>query len=212
MRLEFNPTRITAVVMILLACTTIIQAQKEPPALDPLRMVDFHNVDWVPIVRALAEDEQVPIGFEADPKKPRSPITIHLTNVRTREILDGLVRVEPAYQWRDGGDFIEVFPVRGRSVFLDAPVSAFDLKDVGRNQAIDQLLSRPEVEAIMNSMNLRRQPAPGGVRDEASRFSLHLEATSLRQALNQIAKASGTNFWVFRTYTDGSFTVSLTTN
>jgi len=201
--------RITAVVLISLACTTFIRAQ-QAPSRDPLRVVQFQNIDLAAILAALAADEQVPIGFEGDPKKPRSPIAIHLTNVRTREILDGLVGVEPAYQWRDGGDFIEVFPVRGRSVFLDTPVSAFDLKDVSRSQAIDQLIGRPEVQAIMNSMNLKRQPASGATRDEASKFSLHLEATSLRQALNQIAKASGSYFWAFRTYTDGSFTIGLT--
>ena len=196
--------------LILLACITIVQAQA--PTRDQFRTVHFENVDLVPIVGVLAEDAQVPIGFEVDPQKPRSPITIHLTNVRTREILDGLVRVEPAYQWRDGGDFIEVFPVRGRSVFLDTPVSAFDLKDVGPNQAINQLLSRPEVEAIMNSMGLKRQSAPVAVRDEKSKFSLHLEAASLRQALNQIVKASGIYFWVFRTYADGSFALSFKVN
>jgi hypothetical protein len=205
----FRLSTITIVVLILLACTTIVQAQKEKPGRDPLRLVDFQNVDLVAIVHALAGGEQVPIGFEVDPKKARSPISIHLTNARTREILDGLIRVEPAYQWRDGGDFIEVFPVSGRSVFLDTPVNGFDLKDVSHNQAINQLLSRPEVEAIMNSMSLKRQPVPAGLRDQESRFSVHLESTSLRQALNQIAKASGTNFWVFRTYPDGSFAVSV---
>ena len=208
----FNLFKIPRMVLISIACATMVCAQKAPPQPTQLRTVQFGNLDLGTILAQLGPMEHLPIGFEVDPKKPRSSINLHLTNVVTREILDGLVRVEPIYQWRDGGDFIEVFPVSGRSVFLDTPVSGFDLKDVSRNQAIDQLLSRPEVEAIMNSLGLKRQPLPAGVREPEPGFSLHLESTSLRQALNQIAKASGTHFWVFRTHPDGSFAISLSPN
>ena len=64
----------------------------------------------------------------------------------------------------------------------------------------------------MNSLSLKRQPVSAAVREPESRFSFHLESTSLRQALNQIAKASGTNFWIFRTYPDGSFAIGLSAN
>jgi type II secretory pathway component GspD/PulD (secretin) len=201
--------RITALLLISLGWTTVIAAQQPAPNDEPLRLVHFSGIDLASILAQLALDQQLPLGFEVDPKKPRSPIDLKLANVRPREVLDGLVRVEPGYQWRDGGDFLEVFPVTGRSAFLDTPVSAFDMKDVTRSQAIDQLMARPEVQAIINSIGLKPRPVAQATAQDA-RFSAHVEATSLRQALNQIAKASGTNFWVFRSFPGGSFSVGLT--
>lgn len=180
---------------------------------EPVRIARFANLDLAAILAQLAADQDVPIGFEVDSRKPWSPIVLELANVTTREILEASVRSEPLYQLHDGGDFIEVFPVKTRSAFLDTPVSSFDLKDVDGSQAIEELLNRPEVEAIRSSMNLKRQPARASAGRSGERsFSVHIEATSLRQALNQIARSCGSNFWIFRPSQDGSFFLGLSVN
>ena len=105
--------------------------------------------------------------------------------------------------------FIEVFPLAGSSPLLDTMISSFRTSDVDEAGAINQLLNLPEMQANMRAMSLNRR-ALGGTSTEkkGEKCSVNLEGVTLRQALHKIGKDSGGRFWIFRNYSDGSFSIS----
>lgn len=198
--------------ILALACvwTPLSPGQQQPTRSEPLRMVQMNSVDMTAILASIAADNKTTIGLEVDPDKPISPITIDLRDVNFLQIIDGIVKAEPKYRWRENDGSIEIFPVHGGSSLLDTPIQSFQVKDVNRIMAINRLLSLPEVQALASSMNLKIRPphAPSEqIKDE--KLSFDLSGVTLRQALNRIAADSGTRFWVFRRYPDRTFEISL---
>jgi type II secretory pathway component GspD/PulD (secretin) len=88
-------------------------------------------------------------------------------------------------------------------------ISSFRTSSVDEAGAINQLLNLPELQTNMRAMSLNRR-VPGGTSTEkkGEKFSVNLEGMTLRQALHKIAKDSGGRFWIFRNYSDGSFSIS----
>ena len=197
---------------IVLAVATASSAQQNPGKASQVRVIQFHG-DMAALLAHVAQEFDVTIGLEADPKKPRSEITLNLHDATFHDILNGIVQSEPRYQWRESDGYIEILPVKNGISLLDTPISGFQVKDVSREEAIKELLSLPEVQAIAMSMNLsRRAPgnAPAGA--DEGKVSLNLTGVTLRQALNRIIKQSGAKFWLFRTYPDGTFSIGTATD
>ena len=201
--------QIMSVLAIGLAFATAISAQQNPAKASQVRLVKFHG-DMAALLAQLAQEFDVTIGLEADPKKPRSEVTLDLYDATFHDILNGIVQSEPRYQWREDGGCIEVFPVNGGLSLLDTPIRSFQVKDVNRDLAINRLLGLPEVRAQSLSMNLKpRPPYPPSERTKDEKLSFDLNGVTLRQALNRIAQDSRAKFWVFRRYDDGTFEITL---
>ena len=198
-----------AVLAIVLAVATAISAQQNSSPAERVRVIKYQG-DMASLLATLAQQYDVVVGLETDPKKPRSEVTLDLHDVNCRDMLNGIVQSEPRYQWRENGGRIEVFPVSGALSLLDTPLASFQVKDVNRDLAINRLLGLPEVRAQSLSMNLKpRPPNPSPERIKDEKLSFDLSGVTLRQALNRIARDSGAKFWVFRQYPDGSFEVTL---
>jgi hypothetical protein len=196
---------------IVLAVATAISAQQNPAKASQVRVIKFHG-DMATLLATLAQQYDVTIGMEADPKKPRSEVTLDLYDATFHDMLNGIVQSEPRYQWRESGGCIEVLPVSNGLSLMDIPIGSFQIKDVSREEAINELLNLPEVRAITMSMNLSRRatgnpPAGAGER----KVSLNMNEVTLREALNRIIKQSGASFWLFRTYPDGTFSIGTST-
>ena len=205
--MNINPGRPVSLLLVALVSVAVVIAQQGGAKPPPLRMIHYHG-DMAGLLATYAEDYGVIIGLEADPGKPKPEVTIDLRDATLRDILNGIVESEPGYQWRESAEYIEVFPTSGSSILLDTPVASFQVKDVRRGEAMNQLMSLPEVQALMISMNLNLRPAspsPTWAKDE--KFSLNLNGVTLRQAMQRIVKQSGARFWMFRTYDDGSFSI-----
>ena len=205
--MNINPRIMLGPLLVVLACASVATAQQGASKPPPLRVIHFHG-SMAGLLARLAGDYGVTIGLEADPTKPQSEVIIDVRDATLTDILNAIVQSEPRYQWRESGGDIEVFPVSGGNPLLDMPLSTFQVKDVRRAEAIDQLMGLPEVQAVAMSMNLKLRPdgpLPTGAKDE--KFSLSLSGVTLRQALNRIAKESGARFWLFRNHNDGSFSV-----
>lgn len=199
-----------SIIAIACAWTSVSSGQQRPSKTTPLRMVQMKGIEMAHLLAQLAADYGVTIGLEVDPNKPNSPITLDLQNVTFPQLLDGIVQSEPRYQWRENDGCIEVLPVNGGLSLLDAPIRGFQVKDVNRDIAINRLLGLPEVQALALSMNLKpRPPHPPSERVKDEKLSFDLSGVTLRQALNRIADDSGTKFWVFRRYADGTFEIIL---
>jgi hypothetical protein len=167
-------------------------------------------MDMAAFLARLAAEYDITIGLEADPSKPKSQITLDLRDVTFSEILDGIVKSEPLYQWRENDGFIDVFPVNGGLSVLDTPIRSYKVKDINRDLAVNRLLGLPEVQALTSSMNLKpRPPYPPSAQTKDEKLSFDVSGITVRQVLNQIARYSGAKFWVFRRYDDGTFEITL---
>jgi hypothetical protein len=195
-------------ITIIFFCSGLVNAQDKPLGEQRLRAIQYNGVRLAAVLATLATDYQITIGLEADPKKPESMVVIDLRDVVFRQILDGIVQAEPLYQWRDNNGAIDVLPVDGG--LLDARIHSFQLKDVNRALAVNRLFGLPEVRELMAAKQLRpRPPYQPADRIKDEKLSFDLRSVSVRQALNQIAHDSGANVWVFRSYPDGTYEVTM---
>lgn len=198
-----------ALVLFILSSLSLANGQPRQSKSEILRNVEFNNVDMGAILANIAPDYDVAISLEVDPEKPRSPISFHLERVDFHQLLDGIVQAEPRYSWREDNGSIDVFPVNRNFDLLDLRLQSLQLKDVNRALAVNRLFDLPEVQALILSKNLKPiLPSPlDRARDE--KLSFDLRDVTLRQALNQIAHASGSNFWLIRRYPNGTFEIKL---
>jgi len=167
----------------------------------------MYNGDMANLLGHLANDYRTPIGFELAAKQQGVLVNIDLRDVDFPQILDAIIKSAPGYRWRERESSIEVLPVEAANPFLDTIVSNFRVRDVDQGMAISQLLYQPEIRNAMRAMGLKpRDPVvlPG----EKGKFSLTLGSLTMRQALNRIAKESGVWYWIFRSYSDSSFSIS----
>ncbi len=198
---------LAGILAIACVCTPLTHAQK--PTREIPRVVYFNDVDMAALLATLADDYENTIGFEADPDTPKPRISIKLRDVTFPQILDGIVKAEPKYRWRENDGNIEVVPLNAGSSLLDTPIQRFQVKDINRATAVYNLLVLPEVRAIAASMNLKLRPHGPSDRIKDEKLSFDLSGVTVRQALNRIATDSGGRFWVFRRSPDGTFEVTL---
>jgi hypothetical protein len=198
----------TAIVFFIFCVVSAPQVGgQETPATSPqtLRVV-MYNGDMAALLGHLANDYRTPIGFELAARQQGVAVNIDLRDVTFPQILDGIIKSAPGYQWRERDSSIEVLPVEAANPFLDTMVSNFRVRDVDQGMAISQLLYQPEIRNAMKAMGLKRRDPI--VLPSEKRFTLTLSGLTMRQALNRIAKESGVWYWIFRSSSDGSFSIS----
>lgn len=198
-----------AAVLFVLSSLSLASGQPAQSKSEIVRTVEFNSVDMGAALAAFAADYDVAIGLEADPEKPRSQISVHLRSVNFHQMLDGIVQAEPRYGWREDNGNIDVFPLSRSFDLLDARVQSLQLKDVNRALAVNRLFGLPEVQALILSKNLKPLLPNPSDRSKDEKLSFDLHDVTLRQALNQIAHQSGSNFWVLRCYPNGTFEIKL---
>ena len=203
--MKIKLSRTAGLFLIVLAGSMAASAQHNSGKTPTLRQIEYKG-DMAHLLATLAENGETVIGLETDPKKPWSQISIRLELAVLSDVLNGVVQSEPLYQWRENNGAIEVTPVNKSASLIDTTVERFEVVNVTGEEAINRLLSSPEVQANLRSLRLSRRPseAPGRTISE-KKFSLNLKSVNMREILNRIAAESGMNFWVFRVFADGSF-------
>ena len=175
-----------------------------------LRIVSFQG-DLRGLLGSLAETDGVVIGFETDPQSPLL-VKVEARDVNFHQLLDVIVLNHPQYRWRNVDDSIEFSPVSGGCPMLDTVISNFEVKDVNFSEATDILFNLPEVRGSLAAMALTRNEEGYRPRTPGVAFSLRLEQVTVRRALHEIARKSGTNFWSFRQFGDKERFFSLRTS
>ena len=136
-------TALVGMLAIACVCLPISGGAQKPTRTEQARRVVMNNIRMATILANIAVDYDVTISLETDPEKVDSQINLDLRDVHFTQILDGIVKAEPRYQWRERDECIEVFPVAGGSSLLDTPIQTFRVKDVNRDLALNRLLGLP---------------------------------------------------------------------
>lgn len=215
--MKINLRRITTVAAFLTICCSASasvalaqqpQQQQTVPVRESIAAIKYSG-DMASLLETMSEHFGVTIGLEVDPGQPKSWVKVELRQATLPDVLNAVVQSEPRYQWRERDGFIDVFPVAGSSPLLDTKINSFSAQDVDQTEAINRLLSLPEILVGMSEMNLSRGDFNRvALRRERKRFSINLEGMTMRRALHEIAREGGGRFWISRRYgnrNDGGF-------
>jgi hypothetical protein len=198
---------IAAAVVLAICGASMSGVTAQQPARPPLRVIQF-NGDMTMLLAALPNAYGVTVGLELDTQHFYQ-VSLHLDYPTITDVMNAMVQSSKKFQWRQNGDFIDVWPLAGGNPLLETRISSFNVKDLSPSEALDQLFNLPEVQGNMTTLNLKRR-APDGrpVKLSSAKFSVNLEGVTLREALNKIAQESHLEIWIFRNYPNGFFSIS----
>lgn len=186
--------------------------QPSAPNSHPLKVISYDG-DLVYFLPGIAEAFGAVIGFEADPRQPKSRINLKLRDVSLREVLDAVAQSDSIYRWREHNGFVDVYPADGSSPLLSTVIVGFRVDDVEEAEAINQLMKLPEVETSVKALGLeRRKFSQASAVKDRKKVSLNLEHVTVRQALHEIVKKSGGHFWMLRRQGNNGEFFSVTTS
>jgi hypothetical protein len=121
-----------------------------------------------------------------------------------RSVLDSVVSSDSQYQWEINRGVVNLLPRSGEPSFLKLRVRQFKAEQVGTvYEALDQLLATPELKKGMEDSNLGSMVLRGGMgyygqsKGRQQKFTISVENTTVREALNAIARAQGTAVWAY---------------
>ena len=202
-----NSCKLIVAAVVLGSCAVLTSGVMAQQPASPLRVVQFHG-DMTPLLAALPSTFGVTVGLELDTQRYHR-VEVSLLDATVTDVMNAIVQSSRKYQWRQTGEFIEVWPLAGGNPLLDTRISSFKVKDLSPSEAFDQLLNLPEVQGSMANLNLKRQaPEKPPAKLSSSKFSVDLEGVSLREALDRIAQESRLEIWIFRNYPNGFFSIS----
>ena len=193
---------------LLLICGLSLQVMGQQPARKepaPLRVISYDG-DMTALLAQLAKTYDLTIGLEIDPALPNPRAKFFVQEATLADVMNAIVKSTPAYQWRSGDGFVEVFPSRRTNPLLDTTISSLKVSDVDFGEAMNRLIRLPEVQNNIKSAGLQEKEPKETIK--SAKFSATLESVTMRQALTRIATESGSQFWVFRTSPDGFVSIS----
>lgn len=144
-------------------------------------------------------------GEDGDQRYSFSPKSLKL-----RDLLDGIVAVEPRYRWEIEEGSINLLPVEDYKL-LGQPISEFKMENATVQEMIDALKQRPEFKRALAELKLSEPPEPsagdengfaismaiGRPREQKKRFSLERKNGTVRQILNEMVRTAGCGLWSY---------------
>jgi hypothetical protein len=188
---------------LLLICGLSLQVMGQQPARterEPLRVISYDG-DMAALLAQLAKTYDLTIGLEVARALPAPRVKFYVKDATFTDVMNAIVKAAPAYQWRGGDGFVEIFPVRGTSPLLDTTISSFKVSDADAGEAMNRLMRLPEVQNNIKSAGLQEREPKETFKSE--KFSATFESLTMREALTRIATESRSRFWIFRTSQDG---------
>ena len=198
---------IAAAVVLGICAVSMSGVMAQQTTLPPVRVIRY-NGDMTMILAELPKVYGVTVGLELDTQRYQR-VEMSLLDPTVTDVMNAIVQSSKKYQWLQTGGFVDVWPSAGGNPLLETRISSLNVKDLSPSEAFDRLLSLPEVQANMTSLNLKRRApdvSPGKL--SSSKFSVNLEGVTLREALNRIAQESHLEIWIFRNYPNGFFSIS----
>lgn len=124
--------------------------------------------------------------------------------VLLREVLNTIVAADPRYYWQHEDGVVNLLPTKGEPVLLKTPITQFRVKDaVSAELVVDKLLALSEVQKKMQELHLshglKLLVIPSS--PKLSTFSVHCKNVTLREALNEIARAQVGQYGTISRYT-----------
>ena len=162
----------------------------------------------------LAQAYGVPIGMEAVSESATKKIKVEVVAGTVRTALNAIIQADANYKWEYRDGIVDVFPVSGKNQILEVIIRDFRVDKLNKEEAARAVTELPEVKAKVEELGLQRRDfrsLPAQPYSSLPRFSLELHNKTLREILDRIVKASGSNYWKFYRHGDKSeyFSIDL---
>jgi hypothetical protein len=186
--------------LLMLFCLAAPQLSAQPSTTDrskPNKIV--FDGDMAALLAQVAEIHKVTIGLETAPNQPRTNVKVDFWFASVDDVVEGIIKAAPGYQWRNQGGFIDVYPTDISCPLLETALSEFEVNNQDWLAATETLTNLPEVERELNVLGLTRRSLDKQT-PPATLFSVNLRNVSFRRALHEITKSSQNSFWMFKRY------------
>jgi hypothetical protein len=163
----------------------------------------LHEATLMLVVGMLSVEKNIPIGIEFSANERNEPkLDIDVKNAPLLEVLNLIVKQEPAYEWEFRDGVINFTPVHDRDPFfeklLNTSIRSF-VSPRGNNKfAIrDALLNLPEIKELVRSNGVEAETLGYPYKPSLSANDVDLsdKNTTFRALLNKIIKESEHNSW-----------------
>lgn len=196
---------LTGVFLIVSGLLTIAQEQK--PTILLKKIHDFHVADAPPslVLERLSAQYSVPIGVESVPDSVggKTRIAVDVQDGTVMDVLNGIASRDPTYRWQEIDGVVDVFPKTSVDSLLETVIGNYEVRNVNKEDAIKILKDSAEVKRQLSKTGARERTflTPTWTPlDKLPRFTLVLKKATVRTILNEILKASGSNYWAFFRY------------
>lgn len=210
-------TFLTAVLSYLGSSTTT----KAKSVLNPLASVQSQDATTTTFFKSALRAANIPGGIVTLSQcKNEMRHTITPSDSSLRSVLDAIVVADPQYKWVDDNGVINLIPRGTEPAILNIRIAKVNIKNAETvHQALDELMSLPELRKRASELNSGSQVFRGGLgyfdsskRDKngnAKQISIVKANTTLREVLNDIARVHGSAVWSYTEYQCGSNAYSL---
>jgi len=130
------------------------------------------------------------IGCQEDIKRQWNPQGKFLG-----QVLNEMAAVDNSYRWEAQEGAINLLPAAGEPRLLQTHLGEFKIDTDSSWEALNQLKAKPEIKEAMLSLGLQEGITIFTYSPRPTPFSVRFKGGTLRQALNAIAVAHGTDVW-----------------
>ena len=133
------------------------------------------------------------VGCREDPKRQWDPQGEPLG-----QVLNEMTSVDKTYRWEAQDGALNLLPTAGEPLLLQTQVGDFKIDTTSSLEALNQLKTRREIQHAMLNLRLQDGLTIITYSPRATPFSVRFKGGTLRQALNAIAVAHGSDVWDYR--------------
>lgn len=194
--------------LLTLSLLLLLLLARNTSAQERLRVLDYSG-DLQSLLSQLPTGTNITIGFEPDPVRLRSAVTVRVDDATMEQIMEAIVKATPDYQLLKNGNTFNIVSKNRACPLLDVRIPSLNLQGVQSDEAIAQLLADGVVKDAMANLGLRLAPVVQSSSFGGKAFSLNLSDVTFREALNQIATSSELRFWMFEQKGTELFSIRL---
>jgi hypothetical protein len=114
------------------------------------------------------------------------------------QLLNEMTAVDKSYRWEVQDGAVNLLPTAGEPLLLQTQVGEFKIDTTSSWKALSQLKTRPEIQQAMLGLRLQDGLTIITYSPRATPFSVRFKGGTLRQALNAIAVAHGSDVWDYQ--------------
>ena len=114
------------------------------------------------------------------------------------QVLNEMTAVDKSYRWEVQDGALNLLPTAGEPPLLQTRVGEFKIDTKSSLEALNQLKIMAEVQQAMVGLRLQEGLTIITYSPRPTPFSIRFKGGTLRQALNAIAVAYGTDVWDYR--------------
>jgi len=114
------------------------------------------------------------------------------------QVLNEMTAVDKSYRWEVQDGVINLLPTAGEPPLLKTRLDEFKIESTSSWSVVSQLMTTPQIQQAMRDLGLQAGITIINYSPRATAVSVRFKGGTLRQALNFIAVAYGTDVWDYQ--------------